>query len=126
MNIERAALQATIAIAALVPVTAGIVGILDPALLDIAAPASTLTHTSYLSGLLLGIGLGFWSVIPTIERRGQIFSLLTFLVALGGLARLITAVRLGVWSPSVSLPLLMELVVTPLLWLWQRRISAQC
>ena len=58
------------------------VGILDPALLDIGARASALTHTAYLSGLLLGIGLAFWSVIPTIERRGQIFALMTFLVCL--------------------------------------------
>jgi Domain of unknown function (DUF4345) len=126
MSIERRALQGAIAAAALVPVVAGSVGVLDPALLDFAARASTLTHTAYLSGLLLGIGLSFWATIPAIERRGQIFKLMTFLVVLGGLARLLTAFRLGIWSPSVTLPLIMELVVTPSLWLWQRRISARC
>jgi p-aminobenzoyl-glutamate transporter AbgT len=67
--------------------------------------------------------LGFWSLVPAIARQGRAFSLLTGLVLLGGLARLMTAVRLGVWGPSVVLPLIMELGVTPALWLWQRRVA---
>ena len=50
--------------------------------------------------------------------------LLTGLVVLGGLARAFTAARLGAWSVSVELPLVMELAVTPVLWLWQRRVSS--
>ena len=84
-------------------------------------PAAT-THAAYLSGLLLGIGFGFWSTVPAIERHRARFTLLTGIVVLGGLARLYTAARLGVWTPSVSLPLVMELAVTPALWFWQGRI----
>jgi hypothetical protein len=84
---------------------------------------SALTHAAYLSGLLLGIGISFWSLIPNIERQGRAFALLTAIVALGGLARLVAAIRLGVWSPSVTLPLLLELGVTPMLYLWQRRVA---
>ena len=58
------------------------------------------THAAYLSGLLLGIGLGFWSLIPRIETEGRIFTLLTGIVMLGGLARLALAVRLGTGRPG--------------------------
>jgi hypothetical protein len=119
----KRALQATVAVAALVPVTAGLLGIFAPALLDLTGSSQSLTHTAYLSGLLLAIGLGFWSAIPAIETKGGRFSLLTALVVLGGLARLVAAIRLGVWTLGVTGPLAMELGVTPALWLWQNRLS---
>ncbi len=65
------------------------------------------------AGCCWAAGLCFWSTIPAIDRRGGLFALLTAMVFLGGLARLFTAIRLGVWTPSVTLPLLMELAVTP-------------
>jgi Domain of unknown function (DUF4345) len=120
---EKRALQAVVAIAGLVPVLAGAAGAFNPATLDLAGRAQSLTHAAYLSGLLLGIGLAFWSLIPTIEKQGRIFFLLTAIVFLGGLARLFTAFRLGVWAPAVIWPLAMELVVTPALCLWQRRVA---
>ena len=121
--LERRSLQIAVALAGLVPVTAGAVGTFRPELL-IGGPAHALTHGAYLSGLLLGLGLAFWSLIPAIERRREVFGLLTGLVVLGGLARAFTAARLGAWTPSVVLPLVMELAVTPALWLWQRRVSS--
>jgi hypothetical protein len=123
MNTERRLLQIFIAIAGLVPVMAGAFGAVRPDLLDLAATPSATTHAAYLSGLLLGIGLGFWSAIPGIERHRGRISLLAFIVVLGGLARLYTAVRLGAWTPFVTLPLLMELGVTPALWLWTCRVA---
>ena len=105
------------------PVTAGALGMLDPTALNLYGDAGSLTHLSYLSGLLLGIGLGFYALVPDIERRGAAFTLLTLIVAAGGLARLFTAVRLGAFGPEVAAPLVMELGVTPLLWLWQRRVA---
>ena len=122
MNQTRA-LQVADAVAGLVPVAAGAAGAFNPALLALAGAPSALTHVGYLSGLLLGIGLGFWSLVPAIERQGRAFSLLTAIVVLGGLARLALAVRLEAWGPSVILPLIMELAVTPVLWAWQRRLS---
>jgi hypothetical protein len=115
----RRALQAAVAIAALVPIAAGAAGALEPHLLALGND----THAAYLSGLLLGIGLAFWSLVPAIERQGRSFALLSAIVVLGGLARLFLAVRLGDAGRAVILPLVMELGVVPLLWLWQRRIS---
>ena len=121
--LERRFLQIAVAAAGLVPVAAGAIGAFRPELL-ISGPAHALAHGAYLSGLLLGLGLAFWSLIPAIERQGQAFGLLTGLVVLGGLARALVALRLGAWNPSVVLPLVMELGVTPALWLWQRRVSS--
>jgi Domain of unknown function (DUF4345) len=121
---ERRALQVAVVLAALVPVVAGASGaLMAPGVLDLAASPEGETHVAYLNGLLLGVGLAFWSLVPSIERQGRIFGLLTACVFLGGLARLLTAARLGVWSGAVSLPLVMELAVTPALWLWQRRVA---
>ena len=122
---EKAALQFAVALAGLVPVTAGTLGTFDPALLDLGTTPSSTTHAAYLSGVLLGIGLVFWALVPSIEQQNRLFTLLAAIVVLGGIARLLMAFRLGVWSPSVRLPLAMELGVTPLLWVWQRRISRQ-
>jgi hypothetical protein len=122
---EKTALQYAVALAGLVPVAAGAAGSLRPGLLDLVTTPSAATHAAYLSGLLLGIGLGFWSTIPAIERHRTRFSLLTGLVVLGGLVRLYTALRLGALGLTVCLPLMMELAVTPALWLWQGRIANQ-
>jgi hypothetical protein len=120
---RKRALQVAIAIAGLVPVTAGLAGAFNPTLLELSGSPQALSHAAYLSGLLLGLGLAFWATIPQIEERSGRFALLATIVMLGGLARLFTAVRLGIWSPSVVWPLVMELGVTPVLWLWQRRIA---
>lgn len=119
MNQIRA-LQLAVAVAGFVPVTAGAVGAWQPQLLSLGAG----THGAYLSGLLLGVGLGFWSLIPNIAKRRHAFSLLAAIVVLGGLARLLLAARLGAWPLSVTVPLVMELGVMPALWLWQRRVAS--
>jgi hypothetical protein len=122
--IEKRALQVAVAIAGLVPVIAGAAGALQPRLLSLDGAAQALTHAAYLSGLLLGIGLAFWSLVPAIERHRRLFTTLTAIVAVGGLARLALAARLHAWGVPVLVPLAMELGVTPLLCLWQRRVSS--
>jgi Na+/alanine symporter len=77
----------------------------------------------YLSGLLLAIGLAFWSLVPKIESAGQVFRLLTFVVVIGGLARLASFAASGVPSRTMQFALLMELCVTPLLCVWQYRLE---
>jgi len=124
LELERRALQIVVGAVALAPVTAGWAGIIaGPAFLRLYGPAASLTHAAYLSGLLLGIGLGFWSTIPGIEKQGRMFTALTAIVVAGGLARAWMALRLGAASPLIAGPLLMELGVTPLLWLWQRKVA---
>jgi hypothetical protein len=121
---ERRFLQIAIGIGALIPIGAGLSGVLlGPAMTGAAADVSTDSHVRYLSGLLLGIGLAFWSAIPRIEHRTGRFRLLTLIVFVGGLARLYGLAVAGVPSAPMMGGLAMELLVTPLLCLWQARIA---
>ena len=122
----RLALQIAVAVFGLIPVGAGLAGVvLGTAMVDPGpAPVPLDSHYRYLSGLLLAIGLAFWSTIPAIERRTGRFRLLTFVVFIGGLGRLYGVVTQGLPGPPMLGGLAMELVVTPLLCLWQARIAA--
>ena len=122
---SRRALQIVIAIAGLVPVGAGLAGVvLGPRLAGLAAaPASLDSHFRYLSGLLLGLGLVFWAAIPTIERRGLLVRALTLIVFTGGIGRAVSLLAVGGPSGGMRLALVMELVVTPLICLWQFNVE---
>jgi len=80
------------------------------------------SHFSYLSGLLLAIGLGFWSLVPNLQRNGASFRLLTALVFVGGLARLSDLLTDGAPPAPMLFGLAMELLVTPTLCLLQARL----
>jgi len=122
---EKRRLLAVIAVASLVPVLGGAFGVcLGLAMVEIAAsPASADAHFRYLSGLLLGIGLGFLSTVPQIETRSARFRLLAAIVVIGGLGRLLSVALDGAADASTLFALAMELVVTPTLALWQRRVA---
>ena len=63
-----------------------------------------------------------WGCIPTIERRATIVRTITAIVVVGGLARLYGWIVAG--DPgTIRWALGMELVVTPLLCLWQARVA---
>ena len=81
------------------------------------------SHIRYLSGLLFAIGIGFWAIIPAIETKTYHARLLTFLVVTGGFARLAGAVFVATPSKPMIAAIGMELIVTPLLCLWQSRIA---
>jgi hypothetical protein len=125
-GMERRLLQIVVAIGSLVPVCAGAAGMLiGPRMLGSGAVASgdLDSHFRYLSGLLLGIGLGFASTIPRIEARGGRFRMLTGIVVVGGLGRLLSLLMIGPQSPGMIAALGMELVVTPCLALWRHRVA---
>ena len=124
--LERRFLQLAVLLAGVVPVSAGAAGVvLGVSLLANAAPGSDLdSHFSYLSGLLLAIGLAFWIMVPRIEIQGVKFRLLGSVVVLGGLGRLAGVFLVGPPSRSMLLTLVMELGVMPLLCLWQARVAA--
>jgi hypothetical protein len=121
---ERRLLQLAVLLAACVPVGAGTAGAVRGAAALGAWPgASADSQDRYLSGLLLAIGLAFWVAIPSIERRALIFRTLTFVVFVGGLARLAGLFLAGDPGP-IRWALVMELIIAPHLCLWQARIAA--
>lgn len=125
MGAERLALQIVVAILALVPITAGAAGfLLGPAMVGIeTAPFGADSHFSYLSGLLLGVGLGFLTTIPHIENRSHRFRMLAIVVVIGGLGRLLAVGLRGHPTEPTLFALALELLVTPCLALWQSRLA---
>lgn len=118
---KRRALQISVAIAALLPVVAGLCAVTQAG----SDGAWAGNHHRYLSGLLLAIGLGYWSTVPEIETMGARMRLLTALVVVGGLARLVGLVLGDAPTLPVAAALAMELLVAPLLCLWQMRITSR-
>lgn len=81
------------------------------------------SHTCYLSGLLLGIGLVYWVSIPRIKDHTVRIQLLTLIIVASGLARLYGLYATGLPNSSMLWALVMELVVAPALCLWQWRLA---
>lgn len=123
---ERRLLQIAVGAACRVPLLAGGQGVIESAAMAGAAepvPINLDSHYRYLSGLLLGIGLGFLFCIPAIERRTLLFRALGLIVVVGGLSRLLAAAQSGLPGAGHSFGLVMELAVVPALMLWQVRVA---
>lgn len=125
--VEKTTLQITMAVACLVPLLAGAQGMIGGIPTDGADGGITGialdSHVRYLSGLLLAIGLWFAVSIPHIQSHGRRIRLLASLVVIGGIGRLIGLIVVGMPSRAMLFALAMELLVTPLLALWQARVA---
>jgi hypothetical protein len=126
--LQRRLLQAAIALACIVPCSTGTLSLVEgPAFIrgvERPVPVDLDSHSRYLSGLLLGLGLAGASCIPAIERRAARFQTLGFVVIVGALGRLVSLLDAGVPGTGHVFGLAMELCVVPLLMLWQWRFAA--
>jgi hypothetical protein len=123
--VERRLLQSVVALVALIPVLAGSAGAMRGlSFVGATGGVTGNSHFSYLSGLLLGIGLCYWSCVPAIERKGARLTLLTVIVFVGGLGRAFSLLSMGAPSRWHVAALGVELLVAPAVWLWQRRVAA--
>ncbi len=127
---EKKLLQTATALACLVPLSMGALSVLRSAavLRGVAEPVpiDLDSHFRYLSGLLLGTGLVFLACLPRIERHRPIFLALGAIILVGGLARLLSLAQLGSPSAGHRFGLVMELVIVPLIVLWQGRVARRC
>ncbi|HEV7255327.1 MAG TPA: DUF4345 domain-containing protein [Mesorhizobium sp.] len=123
---EKRLLQAVVAVLAITPVLTGLAGvILGPDFLGLGPPwpADLDSHFRFLSGILLAMGLLWWSCVPGIERKTGRFRLLAALTVTGGLARLLSLFLAGAPSTGHLLGLSVELLLVPPLTLWQARLA---
>ena len=120
---EISALRIAVAIACLVPLSAGAAGMIAGAAMLGGGGHDLDSHYRYLSGLLFGVGIGFVTTIPGLPAGRGRFRLLTGIVAAGGLGRLL-GLAMGI-TPSWPMlaALVMELGVTPALALWRERVD---
>jgi hypothetical protein len=122
---ERRLLQAVVALLCLIPLSTAITGVLKGAEWLAHAPvrADLDSHFRYLSGVFLGMALGFASCIPAIERQGARFRLLGMMVVIGGLARAWSLLSVGAPSTGHLVGLCVELGAVPLVLLWQASLQ---
>jgi len=119
-------LQAGVALACVVPIYGGVLGIVGGAgMMGHGGDVTLDSHIRYLSGLLLGLGLGFASTIPAIEKATSLFTVLSAIVVIGGLSRAYGVVVNGWPAGAMVFALAMELGVVPFLLLWQRHVAGR-
>ena len=116
-----------IAVACMVPIIAGGMGVLlGPGMFGIStATGGADSHYRYLSGLLFGIGILFLTTVPSIETSTARFRLLAIIVIVGGLGRLLGVIFNRDVDALSLFALGMELGVTPTFLVWQARIAAR-
>ena len=121
---ERKLLQIAFACAGLALVGFGVAGVIFGAnFMDLTGNVVMDSYIRFLKGMLLAIGLIYWSSIPQIERQGERISLVTFILVLGAVPRLMAVIGHGVPTIGIVVGLVGELIAAPLLWLWQRRVA---
>ncbi|WP_288934924.1 DUF4345 domain-containing protein [uncultured Sphingomonas sp.] len=125
-SLERRLLQAVVAVACLVPLAIGGMGIVrGPGFLGHppVIPRDLDSHFRYISGIFFAVGVAFATCIPDIARKGPRFRLLGTLVIAGGCSRLVSLASVGAPSSGHLFGLAMELGVVPLLMLWQASVA---
>jgi hypothetical protein len=121
---ERKLLQIAFALAGLTLVGFGFAGVVfGAAFMDLSGDAVMDSYIRFLKGMLLAIGLVYWSSIPDIERHGERISLVTFILVLGAVPRLMAVIGHGVPTIGILVGLVGELIFAPLLWFWQRHVA---
>jgi hypothetical protein len=122
--VERKLLQIAFALAGLALVGFGFAGVFFGAnFLDLSGNVVMDSYIRFLKGMLLAIGLIYWSSIPDIERHGERISLVTCILVVGAVPRLMAVIGHGVPTIGILISLTGELIAAPLLWLWQRRVA---
>ncbi|QXQ05266.1 DUF4345 domain-containing protein [Sphingosinicellaceae bacterium] len=121
---ERRFLQITIAFLCLSPLGFGLIGMIKgtAGFGGLATPGVD-SHFRYLSGLFFGIGVMAVTCIPRIEAMTERFRWVILFVVIGGLARLFGFAVAGPPHGAQFDAVFVELVATPLLGLWQRRVA---
>jgi hypothetical protein len=121
---ERRLLQIAFALAGLLLIVFGLAGVFFGAnFADLSGSVEMDSYFRFLKGMLLGIGLIYWSSIPDIARHSERISVVTFILVLGAVPRLIAVIGHGVPTIGILIGLAGELIFAPLLWLWHQHVA---
>jgi Domain of unknown function (DUF4345) len=121
---QRMLLQIAVAVAGLAGVGLGLAGVVFGTLYaDLSGDVVLDSYVRFLKGMLLAIGLIYWSCIPQIDRCGDRISLVTFILVAGTLARLMSVIGHGVPTVGIMGNVIAGLIFVPLLWFWQRHVA---
>lgn len=118
-------LQIVLAALSLIPLYFAVTGVLGGAasINDGTATSANLDNQfRYLSAFYMSLFFFIWWVIPQIEKQTSIFRLVILALFLGGLARLVSYMTVGVPTPDMLVGMALELG-SPLLALWQAKIA---
>ncbi|MFC6021568.1 DUF4345 domain-containing protein [Plantactinospora solaniradicis] len=123
---NRRGLQVVLGLLATVAVASGLSGMLaGPAALPGAGPVDATVDSGfrYASTFWFAAGVLAWWAVPRVERASTVLRLTLGVVILGGFARLLAVLASG-WPHPVYLgTLVVELVVVPLVLLWQAGVA---
>lgn len=122
-DLERRLLQVVVAVLCLSPLGFGLMGIMHPDSFGGDMPIGVDSHFRYLSGIFFGLGIMAASCVPRIEAQTDRFFWVVLLVVIGGVARLHGFVFAGAPEGTQFYAVFVELVLTPLVGLWQRRVA---
>jgi hypothetical protein len=123
---ERSLLQIAVAVAGLIGVVLGLTGVLFGTMhADLSGDVVLDSYVRFGKGVLLAIGLIYWSSIPQIERHGDRIALITLILVSGSLSRLFSLAGHGVPTLGIISNLIAGLVFVPLVWLWQRHVASR-
>src|SRR5580698_7705230 len=104
---ERKLLQAAVAIAGFAGVFLGLTGVLFGTMhADLSGDVVLDSYVRFGKGVLLAIGLIYWSCIPKVEQRAERISLVTFILVFGTLSRLLSVAGHGVPTLGIVLNLI--------------------
>ena len=121
----KRALQVTLAVLSLLPLTFGMLGLFLGVGMYIPAEAATPKLDSqfrFMSGWDVGLAFVVWWFIPNIERHGGLFKLVCLAVFLGGLGRLAAWYFTGAPGAAFVAVTAVELLV-PALIPWQAHVA---
>jgi hypothetical protein len=110
----------------LIGVILGLTGVLFGTMhADLSGDVVLDSYVRFGKGVLLSIGLIYWSSIPQIERHGDRIALITLILMAGSLSRLFSLAGHGVPTLGIISNLIAGLVFVPLVWLWQRHVASR-
>jgi len=125
---SKLGLQIVMGLLGIIPVATGLLGLLgvaDPFYVAAGVPPIVMLDSNlrFFSGVWLGLGLGIYWLIPTIERQTLLFRVLWAMIFIGGIGRLLSLTMLA-WPPVPFIAFMaLEIVGAPLFIVWQTRLS---